>query len=285
MTAQPPRTHLATPFPRPGTSLDYALASVPLARRPAVLQWLRWWHEVSQIPLTVSDPTVAETKLRWWQKEIQDASQGQPHHPLITGWPTEVTKPDWPLWQEQLASLLQLVNQTRWLDEASVLNHAEHSTGAACEGAATLLGASSAEAKLAARQLGVGLCLAHRLARLGQDARSGWVHVAIDVLQQHEVRAHELSKPAEQAPEGWPNLIAHLRQQASACLHEALSAIQALPKKEVKALRPLVVLAHIQLVQMAVIESSGNRILHERIVLTPLRKWWISQRVRWGWLR
>jgi phytoene synthase len=36
---------------------------------------------------------------------------------------------------------------------------------------------------------------------------------------------------------------------------------------------------------MAAIEAGGGRVLHERIVLTPLRKWWISQRVRWGWLR
>jgi len=291
--ASPPTPHApppaATPFPRPGSSLHYALASVPADRRPAVRQWLSWWHELSQIPYAISDPGVAETKLRWWQQEVQDASQGQAHHPLIKAWPAgadgQTNLPDWPLWQQQLEALLQLVQQTRWLDETGLLRQADMGTGAACEGAAQLLGAHTPAARAAARQLGQGLRLAHQLARLGQDARIGWVHVAIDTLQAHNVRAHELSKPAPEAPASWPGLLAHLHQRARQHLLQALDQVQALDTTQARALRPLVVLAHIHLAQMAAIEAGGGRVLHERIVLTPLRKWWISQRVRWGWLR
>ena len=31
--------------------------------------------------------------------------------------------------------------------------------------------------------------------------------------------------------------------------------------------------------------TQGETVLHQRIVLTPLRKSWIAQQVRWGWLR
>jgi len=34
--------------------------------------------------------------------------------------------------------------------------------------------------------------------------------------------------------------------------------------------------------QLGALADQGDRVLHERIVLTPLRKWWISQKVRWG---
>ena len=62
-------------------------------------------------------------------------------------------------------------------------------------------------------------------------------------------------------------------------------AALARPAAEVEALLPLRVLAHIHLTQLQEIAGKGDRILHERVLLTPLRKWWIGQRVRWGWLR
>ena len=83
---------------------------------------------------------------------------------------------------------------------------------------------------------------------------------------------------------GWPGLLQHLIEQARASIEQGLSAIQALPDAEVRALLPLRVVAHIHLTQLQEIAGKGDRILHERVLLTPLRKWWISQRVRWGWL-
>lgn len=291
MNSTPPPTSPET-FPRAGTSLYYALAATPTRQREALRLWLQWWHETAQIPLRVNDPGVAETKLRWWQQALRDASQGQAHHPILKALlkPGAVTPPGqlppWPHWQSQLEGLIALIHQNRWLDEGSLQRHAQLTTGAACEGAAYLLGTHDEAALAVARQFGWGLRLAHQLSRLGMDARSGWVNVAIDVLQTHDVRAHQLSKPdAANTPEGWSALLAHLHQQASSKLMAALHDCRALPARQAKTLQPLVVLAHIQLSQIAAVARQGDRVLHERIVLTPLRKWWISQQVRWGWLR
>lgn len=279
-------------FPRPGSSLYYALAAVPARHLPALALWLRWWHETAQIPLKISDPGVAETKLRWWQQELKEAGKGHAHHPLLQGLmaPGAVVPPAklpaWPCWHTQLESLITLIHQTRWLDEASLTRHAVATTGLACEGAAQLLGAHSDAALATARQMGLGLRLSHQLARLGQDARAGWVNVAIDVLQQHQVRAHQLSKPdAAQPPAGWPDLLGHLHVIAQAALNEGIHLHRALPASEARALKPLLALVHIHLRQLDEIVQHGDRVLHERIVLTPLRKWWIAQRVRWGLLR
>lgn len=279
-------------YPRPGSSLYYALACVPAPRRPTLLLWLQWWHETAQIPFKIHDPGVAETKLRWWLQEVRDTTQGQPHHPVVKGLltPDAVSSPavlpDWPLWTSQLDGLLNLVHQTRWLDDASWQRHAQQTTGAACEGAACLLGASSDAARQCARQLGWGLRQAHQLARLGQDARAGWVQVGIDVLQAHDVKAHQLSKPdAARIPPGWPALLAHLHQQAAASLRKALDGCRTLPAQEARALLPLRVLAHLHLSLIDEIAQQSDRVLHERIVLTPLRKWWITRQVRWGLLR
>ena len=276
-------------FPRLGSSLHYVLLITPQDKRLPLNLWMRWWHETAAIPLSISDPGVAETKLRWWQQALLEAGRGQVQHPLLKALlaqgvvPTPGQLPAWPIWMSQLDGLITLIHQTRWLDDASLQRHALVTTGAAFEGAACVLGAASEAARSAARQLGVGVRMAHQLARLGQDARSGWVNVAIDVLQQHQVRAHQLSKPdAANVPEGFPALIAHLTQQASRALNDGLQQCRRLPQAEARALKPLRALAHIHLQQLEAIAAQGDRVLHERIVLTPLRKWWLSQKVRWG---
>ena len=121
-----PLAHAAAPVPRPGSSLYYALRSSPPALRPALQMWLQWWHEVSRIPLEVSDAGVAETKLQWWAQEVRDSLAGQPHHPLMqarAALPALAEPSIWPelaLWTQQLEGLIHLVHQTRWLDDAAL---------------------------------------------------------------------------------------------------------------------------------------------------------------------
>ena len=288
--ARPER--LAHTFPRPGSSLYHALKVVPAQQRAPLETWLTWWHETALIPYEVRDPGVAEQKLTWWLSELKRAEQGQAQHPLLQRvkafnlLPNSPTWPEWPLWSQQIEGLIQLVHQTRWLDDGSLQRHARQTTGAAAESAAVLLGATSDAARSAANLLGVGLRQAHQLGRLGQDARAGWVNVAIDVLQTHDVKAHQLTRPdAQQVPAGWSTLLGHLHAQAHTTLDQGLSAIRALSRAEQRALKPLLVLAHIQLAQMAAVAQSGDLVLHQRIVLTPLMKSWISQKVRWGLLK
>lgn len=278
-------------IPRPGSSLAHALWLTDAAHRPAVTCWLRWWHETARIPLDVHDPGVAETKLRWWVSELQSAELGRPSHPLmrergVLPLPHGASWPEPPMWLSQLEGLIQLVHQNRWMDEAHFVVHARQTTGQACEGAARLLGAHSEPALEAARLLGTGLRLSHRLARLGQDARAGWVMVGIDLLQTHDVKAHQLTKPVPgQTPPGWTSLLSDLAQRARQPLHQALSQIRLLPAGQRGAMRPLVLLAHLALMQVDVVEAAGDAVLHQRLLPTPWRKAWVAQRVAWGWLR
>lgn len=281
----------APQFPRPGSGLAHALRLTAAAQRPALACWLDWWHETARIPLDVSDPGVAETKLRWWLAECQNAEQGHPNHPLMRRrqslvLPSGAAWPEPALWQAQLEGLIQLAHQNRWMDEAHFAHHARSTTGKACEGAASLLGARSEAARDAAALLGVGLRMSHRLSRLGQDARSGWVMVGIDLLQTHDVKAHQLVRPTPgQTPIGWSPLLQDLAQRARSPLQEALGHVRKLPAAEAHALRPLVLLAHLALAQVDVVAGAGDAVLHQRLLQNPWRKAWLAQRVAWGWLR
>ena len=284
----PQTPNASLPLIRPGSSLYYALQSAPLALRPALQAWVYFWHEISAIPLTVNDPGVAQTKLAWWHQEVRNSFDSKPSHPLTKPLAQPVPAPgQWPpqdLWLAQVDGMQALVQQTRWLDEVSQKKHALATTGAACEAAAHLLGVRSIAALSAARELGWGLRQAHHLSRLGQDARLGWLHTPVSILQQHDVKAHELLRPSPgQAPQHWPALLTYLHAQARQNLTASRQAIAQLPATERQALRPLAVLAALQIALIDEIAAQGARVLHERIMLTPLRKWWIATRVRWAW--
>jgi phytoene synthase len=279
------------PTPPAGSSIYYALALVPAQHRSTLRNWWHWWHEVSSIPFNIQDPGVAEAKLVWWRGEVEAAAKGQATHPVTQAMfaaqkqdPSAQTKPDLTLWLMQIDGLIDLIHQTRWLDAPVLKHHQTRTTAAAAEGCAVLLGAETAAAREAACHMGLGWRQVHQLARLGRDARAGWVHVPVDVLQNHDVRAHELTKPAPMAGANWAGLLSYLCEQAKTQLTLGLDQVKHLPRSERRALIPLTALTQMQLSLLKEIESSGDRILHERLLLTPLRKWWIAQRVRLGLL-
>ena len=86
------------------------------------------------------------------------------------------------------------------------------------------------------------------------------------------------------ASANWASLLTYLCEQARAQLQLGLDQVKPLPRTERRKLMPLVAMTQMQLSLLNEIEVSSDRILHERILLTPLRKWWIAQRVRLGLL-
>lgn len=276
----------AGPWPRPGSSLDWCLRVTPEPHRPLLSLWLRWWHETARIPLDIEDIGVAEAKLSWWSGALAEAMQGEAQHPVLHELLARADGtdelPPWAWWQDQLAALMAYLQQNRWMDEATLTRHIRDSTAQATAGAAWLLGARSEPELHAARLWGVAIRRHHMLARLGQDARAGWVHVPIDVLQRFDVKAHQLVKPQRaQLPPGWPALLAHLHGEAQAAVLAARQATQLLPRAARLRLRPLAILGAIQAAQGQAVANAGDTVLFERITLTPLRKGWAAQTQAW----
>ncbi|HIV69927.1 MAG TPA: squalene/phytoene synthase family protein [Candidatus Aquabacterium excrementipullorum] len=273
--------------PRPGSSLHLALLSAGPAR-PKLQAWTRWWHEVSRIPYEVSDPSVADRKLAWWAQAVNDAFRQPPQHPLLrdllmpNGQHDTSGVPPLDLWLQQIEGLQVLTQQTRWMDETTLVRHMKATTGSACEGAVLLGGSTQLTTQALARRAGVALRRVHILARLGQDARQGWLHIPIDVLQRHGVRAHELLNPVQAAPD---DLIRALLDAWAKQAREDIQAIRQeardLPPAERRAWRPLAVLLRLSLLLLEDLAQAGYPVLRERLVIGAWRKLWAAQRERW----
>jgi phytoene synthase len=236
--------------------------------------------------LTIHDIGVAEAKLLWWLNAIQEAQGGQAQHPvlrsLLAGAQSPDDLPPWPWWTTQIQALMDYLHQNRWMNQAGLDRHIEATTGHAAMGAAWMLGAREASTLKAAQLWGIATRHHHQLARLGWDARAGWVHVPVDVLQQFDVKAHQLVKPqAGQTPPGWAALLRHLQGQASQATQAARLATRQLPAAERQKLRPLAVLGAAQTAVGQAVAQAGDQVLFERVGLTPLAKTWAAQRQVW----
>jgi phytoene synthase len=270
------------PFPRPGSSLALAIAAAG-TKRAALQAWAAWWHEVSRIPYSVSDASVGERKLAWWAQAVSNAFSQAPQHPLLQAVMGASTSaeladvPPMPLWASQIQGLETLLQQTRWLDTAGLDQHMNQTTAAACAGAAWVLGGRSDAAQDAAIALGLGLRRAHILARLGQDAHAGWLHIPVDMLQQHDVRAHEFLRPGPDAPT--PAMLALMAAwQADVVnrLNAAMAQLAALPSPERQALRPLRILTRLTLLLMQDLAEQNYPVVRQRISVGPWRKIWAT---------
>lgn len=253
--------------------------------------WMAWWHEVSRIPVDVSDPSVAERKLQWWAQASQDAFQRAPDHPLLKAIhdhaPTPDDVPPLPLWLSQIEGLMTLTGQTRWMDETTLVRHMQATTGAASAGLAWALGGRSPEVQHLAHDAGLALRRSHILFRLGQDCRQGWLHLPIDRLQTADVKAHELLRPASPQPD---ERIRALLQGWSTQALDGLATFQrqaaALPQRhERAALRPALVLADLHVRLHHDIAAQGFAVTTQRLSLGAWRKLWTAQKSRWHWLR
>ena len=269
----------------PGSSLDLALKLVPTARRAALSNWASWWHDTSSIVVSVHDNDVAQRKLHWWLQELERAALAQAQHPQLRTLAQALgaNSPLWPLAQQHIQALLVHLGQSRWLDEASLSRHARQDSGAVFAAAAILLGAEGPQASEAAHRMGHAVHRSLELNRLGWNARAGWLMVGIDTLQRHGLKAHELLRPSSDAtPAAWAPLLADLLAQQLALVDDAVQAWRALAPKERRLLKPLVFLvAHAG----AVLQEMRNTPAlppSQRIILTPLRKAWLAQCVRWG---
>lgn len=269
----------SAPFPRPGSSLALAIVSAG-PRRDRLMNWVRWWHEVSRIPYDVSDAAIGEKKLTWWMQAVRDAQSKPPQHPLLLAVMRPTTSavsedaPPETVWMGQLQGLQTLLQQTRWLDSAGLEHHMHQTTGLACEGAAWVLGARDPRTLACAQNLGVALRKAHILTRIGQDTHAGWLHLPVDVLQRHGVKAHEWMKPSPDAPTA--AMLALMREWQSEtvqALNRCLQDLKAAPPQEHRALRPLRVMAALHLQLLDDLEAHDYQILKQRISVGPWRKW------------
>ncbi|WP_114810813.1 presqualene diphosphate synthase HpnD [Paraburkholderia kururiensis] len=259
----------------PGSSTYYALRQAPLAQQPLLAALFALRREFEETVKETSDPTVGRTKLAWWQKETAALAAGSPSHPVSRALAAHLgdVAAEYPALQALLAGFEMDLEQARYLDFPNLRRYMDGVGGTFATLLARVTAQDPARAQDWATSLGNALMLAQFVHEIGNDARHGRIYVPIDELQRYNVMAADLIN--RRYSEAFTQLMQFQTTRARDALHSALAAI---PAAERRAQRPLRSLAALSLALLDEIEREGYQVLHQQIVLTPIRKLWIAWR-------
>lgn len=260
-----------------GSSFYYAFLFLPPPRRAAITAFYAFCREVDDVVDEVSDPTVAAQKLAWWRGEVTRAFAGQPDHPVM-----RALLPHAPVYGIEATHLLAVVEgcemdlaQNRYLDFAGLRRYCHLVAGVVGEVSARIFGQTNAATTTYAHTLGLALQLTNIIRDVGEDAARGRIYLPVDELQRFDVRARDLLE--RQYSERFLSLMQFQAARAHALYDEALAL---LPAADRRAQKPGLMMASIYRTLLREIEDSAFQVLHQRISLTPLRKFWLAWKMQ-----
>jgi len=264
-----------------GSSTYYALRRAPASRRPLLTALHALRRELEETAKETSDPTIGRTKHAWWQKELASLFGGEPAHPVTKAIAahqagTPVLDDEGRGYVGNMVDGYELdLEQARYIDWAGLRRYLDNAGGAFAVIVARATARHPENVPNWAMALGSALMLAERVENIGDDARHGRIYLPIDELQRFGVTAADLIN--RKYSDAFTELMRFQTGRARDALNQALAAI---PADERPAQRVLRSHAALSLALLDEIEREDFKVLHQRIALTPIRKLWITWRVR-----
>jgi phytoene synthase len=262
-----------------GSSFYYSFLFLPPERRRAITALYAFCREVDDIVDNVGDPGVAQTKLAWWRAEIAKAYAGTPSHKV-----TQALQPalrEYALPVEHFMAIIDGMQmdleQSRYLDFEALALYCHRVAGAVGLLAAPIFGMTDTRTLDYADRLGIALQLTNIIRDVGEDARRGRIYLPQSELQQFGVSPTSILRA--EYTEGFTALMRHQIDRAQKTYDDAIAA---LPSVDRRAQRPGLIMAAIYRTLLDEIQREDGRVLHQRIALTPLRKFWIAWKT---WVR
>ena len=164
---------------------------------------------------------------------------------------------------------------TRYFDFAELQRYCHRVAGVVGEVSARIFGQTDPATTAYAHTLGLAFQLTNIIRDVGEDARRERVYLPVSELQRFEVRADEILKG--EYSERFAALMRFQAQRAHGLYDEALSLLPAVDRRSQK---PGLMMASIYRTLLREIEAADFQVLHQRIALTPLRKFWLAWKMQ-----
>jgi phytoene synthase len=260
-----------------GSSFYYAFLFLPKPRRAAITAFYAFCREVDDVVDEMRDPGIAATKLAWWRSEVAQSFAGEPHHPVMQAlMPLAADHGIGAAQLQQVIDGCQMdLEQTRYLDFPNLQRYCHLVAGVVGEVAARIFGQTDPQTTAYAHKLGLALQLTNIIRDVGEDALRGRIYLPVNELQQFDVKAHELLNRVHS--ERFVALMKFQAERAHATYDEAFAL---LPAPDRRSQKPGLMMASIYRALLREIEHDGFQVLHQRVSLTPLRKFWLAWRVQ-----
>ena len=256
-----------------GSSFYYAFLFLPKERRAAITAFYAFCREIDDVVDEVVDPGVAYTKLAWWQGEVTKAYAGQPSHPVMKA--LMPLAASYSIEARHLQAVIEGCQmdlaQNRYLDFPNLQRYCHLVAGIVGEVAAQIFGQTDLATTAYAHKLGLAFQLTNIIRDVGEDALRGRIYLPVNELQQFDVKAHEILK--REYSDRFTALMKFQTDRALATYDEALAI---LPASDRRTQKPGLMMASIYRTLLHEIARDNYQVLHQRVSLTPLRKFYLA---------
>lgn len=256
-----------------GSSFYYSFLYLPAPQRAAITALYAFCREVDDVVDEIEDQQVARTKLNWWKQELDALFKGNPTHPV-----TQALQPHISTYQLEYSLLNAIItgmemdlNQTRYIDFSGLKNYCWHVASTVGILSSRIFGYTDHKTEQFAETLGIALQLTNIIRDVGEDYLKGRVYLPTDELKQFNVTVMDLGNH-HYSPQ-FESLMQFQVKRAQNFYQEAMSL---LPPSDRRAQRPGLIMAKIYETLLNEIKRDHFHVLHQRIALTPIRKFWIA---------
>ncbi len=262
-----------------GSSFYYAFLFLPAHQRAAITAFYAFCREVDDVVDDATDRDVAATTLAWWQVEVERSYAGAPTHPVMQAlmpWAT-----DFAIEKRHLLAMIEGcqmdLNTTRYPNYPGLQRYCHLVAGVVGEVAARIFGQTQPQTTTYAHTLGQALQLTNIIRDVGEDAMRGRIYLPVNELQKFGVSETDILQ--HHYSDNFTALMRFQAQRAKGLFDEALALLPAVDRRSQK---PGLMMAGIYRALLHHIEHNHFSVLHQRIRLSSLHKFWLALKVQAG---
>ncbi|MAK55033.1 MAG: squalene synthase HpnD [Pusillimonas sp.] len=256
-----------------GSSFYYSFLFLPNEKRRAITALYAFCREVDDVVDNCTDAGVARQKLAWWHQQVTALFNDQAEHPVMKALMPHRDRCQ--LTAERMHAVIEGMemdlDQSRYLDWPGLRKYCWHAASVVGQLSVGVFGYKNPATLEYAEKLGLAFQLTNIIRDVGDDARRGRIYLPVNELQEHNVKAVEILNG--EYSERFNALMHFQTERAKTYYQEALAA---LPDEDRRNQRPGLAMAAIYHALLLEIERDQWQVLHQRISLTPIRKFWLA---------
>lgn len=257
-----------------GSSFYYSFLFLPRPRREAITALYAFCREVDDVADECSDSTIARAKLAWWRMEIANLYADKPQHPVTQALVNAVR--DYNLAEEHFLEIIDGMemdlDQNRYRDFKELQLYCYRVASVVGLLSASIFGYRDRKTLKYAHDLGLAFQLTNIVRDVGEDARRGRIYLPMDEMKRFAVTELDILSSRE-----GENVRQLLEYQIGRAQEYYERAFAELPDSDRKAQRTGLIMAAIYRTLLNEIRAGGcEKVLNQRISLTPLRKLWLA---------
>ena len=271
-------THYEKIICQPGSTLYYSLLPLPLEERSTIILLHAFFNELKNISEKCSTPETAFQRFQWWRGELYRLFNGTPEHPIGKALFPFIKK--YSLSQTIFSELLDGMEtqflRTSYHDFLELIEDAHHTWSLLAILIAQVLQKENIN-HLIARELGVCWYMIHILQFFPWDMQRGRLYFPTEMLKTFQLSPEEIKKIIleKKSKVVYPQFNLFLKSFIS-----KIKEIYDAKPNPTKDMTPLIIFTELKLATLKKLEKKGFSKKYFPLSLSPLRKAWISRKIK-----